>query len=67
MQMHEPEYCEALEACREGRFTEDLRDLYQMPARERVPWVLLPDWHSPPIPWREGTKGEASSSERPSS
>lgn len=42
-----PEYKEALKACLEGKFTEKLRDLYQMPQREKVPWNLFPSWARP--------------------
>ena len=57
MPMLEPEYREALEACLEGRFTEALRDLYQMPSRERVPSVLFPDWARPTDPVEGGHEG----------
>ena len=62
MPMLEPDYREALEACLEGRFTEELRALYQMLAGARVPWVLFPNWGEVPmIPSREDTRVEASS------
>jgi hypothetical protein len=57
MQMLEPEYRNALEACLEGRFTEELRVLYQMPARERVPWELFPNWARPIDPVEGGHEG----------
>jgi hypothetical protein len=57
MKMPEPEYRDALEACLAGRFTEELRALYQMPARERVPWVLFPDWARPNEPVECGHEG----------
>lgn len=47
MIMLEPEYQAALKTCQEGKFTEELRVLYQMPLRERVPWVLFPSWARP--------------------
>ena len=57
MQMLEPEYRKALEACLEGRFTEELRVLYQVPAREWVPWVLFPNWARPTDPVEGGHEG----------
>ena len=57
MQMLEPEYREALQGCLEGRFTEELRDLYQMPSRQRVPWVLFPNWARPNDPVEGGHEG----------
>lgn len=57
MQMHETEYRSALEACRDGRFTEELRALYRMPERERVPWALFPDWARPTDPVEGGHEG----------
>ena len=50
MEMLEPEYEEALQKCQEGEFTENLRALYQMPSRERVPWALFPSWARPNDP-----------------
>ncbi len=44
------DYQEALERCREGKFTEELRALYQMPHRDRVPWLLFPNWARPNDP-----------------
>jgi hypothetical protein len=57
MKKLEPEYHEALEACLEGRFTEELRALYQMPNRERVPWDLFPSWARPTDPVEGGHEG----------
>lgn len=57
MQMLESEYDEALQGCMEGRFTEELRVLYQMPSRERVPWNLFPDWARPNDPVKGGHEG----------
>jgi len=57
MQMLERDYRDALEACREGRFTEELRALYQMPSRERVPWELFPNWARPIDPVEGGHEG----------
>lgn len=48
--MNEPEYQKALQSCLEGRFTEELRKLYQMPVREQVPWQLFPNWARPQDP-----------------
>lgn len=44
------DYQEALQKCQEGNFSEELRLLYQMPNRERVPWVLFPAWAHPSDP-----------------
>lgn len=57
MEMLEPEYQEALRKCQEGRFTEELRRLYQTPFRERVPWVLFPRWAHPTDPVEGGHEG----------
>jgi hypothetical protein len=57
MGMFEPEYHEALRACQEGRFTEELRLLYQMPLREQVPWDLFPNWARPSDPVEGGHEG----------
>lgn len=57
MTMPEPEYQKALKGCLEGKFTEELRLLYQMPERERVPWVLFPDWARPTDPVEGGHEG----------
>ncbi len=57
MQMLEPEYHEALQACLEGKFTEELRVLYQTPSRERVPWALFPNWARPNDPVEGGHEG----------
>ena len=48
--MLERDYHDALEHCQEGKFTEELRALYQMPQRQRVPWVLFPSWARPNDP-----------------
>lgn len=57
MKMLEPEYYEALQACLKGKFTEELRGLYQMPDRERVPWDLFPNWARPNDPVEGGHEG----------
>jgi hypothetical protein len=57
MRMLETEYHDALRACLEGRFTEELRVLYQMPSRERVPWDLFPNWARPNDPVEGGHEG----------
>ena len=57
MKMAEAEYHEALQACLEGRFTEELRVLYDMPARALVPWELFPNWARPTDPVEGGHEG----------
>jgi hypothetical protein len=57
MQLLELEYRGALEGCLEGRFTEELRVLHLMPSRERVPWVLFPNWARPIDPVEGGHEG----------
>jgi len=57
MRMLEPDVYKVLQACLEGRFTEELRVLYQMPARERVPWDLFPNWARPSDPVEGGHEG----------
>jgi len=55
--MFEPDYDVALQGCLEGRFTEELRALYQMPSREHVPWDLFPSWARPNDPVEGGHEG----------
>jgi hypothetical protein len=57
MTMPEAEYRVALHACLEGRFTEELRVLYKMPARALVPWDLFPNWARPTDPVEGGHEG----------
>jgi len=57
MVMSEPEYREALQSALEGRFTDELRVLYQMPSREQVPWALFPNWARPIDPVEGGHEG----------
>ena len=57
LQVLKPEYHQALQGCLEGRFTEDLRALYQMPFREHVPWDLFPNWARPTDPVEGGHEG----------
>jgi hypothetical protein len=45
-----PDFRDALQGCLDGRFTEELRVLYQMPSRARVPWELFPNWARPMDP-----------------
>ena len=44
------DYQDALEKCQEGKFSEELRQLYLTPYRERVPWELFPNWARPNDP-----------------
>ena len=57
MEMLEPDYQAALQACLDGKFTEELRVLYQAPNRERVPWELFPNWARPTDPVEGGHEG----------
>jgi hypothetical protein len=57
MEILEREYDRALQGCLEGRFTEELRILYQTPYRERVPWELFPNWARPNDPVEGGHEG----------
>jgi len=57
MQLLEAEYHKALQGCLEGRFTEDLRVLYEMPTRDQVPWDLFPNWARPTDPVEGGHEG----------
>ena len=59
MQVHEVDYRGALEACLEGRFTEELRALYKAPARDQVPWDLFPNWARPSDPVEGAHEGGA--------
>lgn len=51
------DYQEALEQCQEGKFSEELRELYRTPQRERVPWELFPNWARPTDPVEGGHEG----------
>jgi len=57
MKMLETEYQEALKECEDGKCSEALRQLYRMPARERVPWDLFPNWARPHDPVECGHEG----------
>ena len=57
MQMVEEEYRVALQGCLQGKFTDELRALYEMPAREHVPWDLFPNWARPNDPVEGGHEG----------
>jgi hypothetical protein len=37
----------ALDECREGRVSDHLKKLYNMPYRELVPWCMFPAWARP--------------------
>jgi len=54
---NENDYQEALQECQEGKFSEELRRLYQAPYRERVPWELFPNWARPTDPVEGGHEG----------
>jgi hypothetical protein len=53
------DYQEALRKCQEGKSSEELRKLYQMPVRARVPWELFPNWARPTDPVEGGHEGGA--------
>lgn len=57
METPEVVYQEALEKCQEGKFTDELRLLYLMPVRDRVPWALFPSWARPTDPVEGGHEG----------
>ena len=57
MKMIESDIREALQKCEEGKFSEELRGLYQMPYRARVPWDLFPNWARPNDPVQGGHEG----------
>jgi len=38
-----------LENCVSGRFTEELKILYQAPYRDSVPWSMFPIWARPDL------------------
>jgi hypothetical protein len=50
METLESDYQKALQQCQEGKFSEELRALYQMPHRQRVPWEFFPPWARPHEP-----------------
>jgi len=54
---NESDYQQALQKCREGKFSEELRRLYQAPYRESVPWELFPNWARPNDPVEGGHEG----------
>ena len=41
------DYKPVLEQCLKGKFTPELKLLYQAPIREQVPWSLFPNWARP--------------------
>jgi hypothetical protein len=51
------DYLVALQECQKGKFSEELRKLYQMPFRQRVPWELFPAWARPNDPVEGGHEG----------
>ena len=53
------DYRVALEKCRDGRFSDELRVLFQAQHRDRVPWTLFPDWARPHDPVEGGHEGGA--------
>jgi hypothetical protein len=57
MEAHAIDYREALRKCQEGRFSSELRLLYQTPNREQVPWDLFPTWAHPNDPVEGGHEG----------
>jgi hypothetical protein len=57
MKVIERDYQDALQQCQEGKFSEELRELYQMPCREWVPWELFPNWARPTDPVEGGHEG----------
>jgi hypothetical protein len=59
MKKLESVYQEALQKCQDGKSSEELRKLYQMPVRERVPWELFPNWARPTDPVEGGHEGGA--------
>lgn len=40
-------YTVALEHCKNGRFSEELRKLYLAPYRDQVDWSPFPNWARP--------------------
>jgi len=52
-------YKTALEACKHGVFTKELRKLYNYPLRDKVPWDLFPNWARPSDPVEGGHEGGA--------
>jgi hypothetical protein len=59
MKLIESDYQVALQKCQDGKSSEELRKLYQMPVRERVPWELFPNWARPTDPVEGGHEGGA--------
>jgi hypothetical protein len=57
MRMNARDYRDALQKCQEGKSSKELRELYQMPDRERVPWELFPNWARPNDPVEGGHEG----------
>lgn len=37
-------YEKALKACKEGRVTKELKELYKSPTRDMTKWDLFPEW-----------------------
>ena len=59
METMEKDYHEALEKCQEGKFSEELRELYRVPYRDQVPWQLFPSWARPNDPVEGAHEGGA--------
>jgi hypothetical protein len=57
MNVLEMDLREALQQCQEGKSSEELRRLYQMPFRAHVPWELFPNWARPNDPVEGGHEG----------
>lgn len=49
----EVDYRPILEECKKGKVPEALKQLYDVTNRQKVPWLLFPEW-ARPCDWVEG-------------
>lgn len=49
-QNNEVTYQKALEECKKGKVSSELKELYLAPKRDQVPWILFPNWARPNDP-----------------
>jgi hypothetical protein len=47
MENQEIDYRPILDSCKQGKVTEELKKLYNFPIREKIPWILFPNWARP--------------------
>jgi hypothetical protein len=53
----EPDVKIALEQCKNGKFSQELKKLYDMPYRNMVDWTQFPNWARPDQETEGGHEG----------